>query len=36
MITIRQAFADLAGAAPRDIVRRLPDPALNREPPRPR
>ncbi len=30
------AFADLAGAPPRDIVRRLPDPALNRQPPRPR
>jgi GNAT superfamily N-acetyltransferase len=31
-----QAFADLAGLAPREIVRRLPDPALNREVPRPR
>jgi GNAT superfamily N-acetyltransferase len=30
------AFADLAGLAPRDIVRRLPDPALNHVPPRPR
>ena len=30
------AFADLAGLAPREIVRRLPDPALNRVAPRPR
>ena len=30
------AFADLAGTPLRDLVRRLPDPALNREPPRPR
>ena len=30
------ALADLAGLAPREIVRRLPDPALNRAPPRPR
>jgi GNAT superfamily N-acetyltransferase len=31
-----QAFADLAGLPPREIVRRLPHPDLNREPPRPR
>ena len=31
-----QVFADLAGRSPRDIVRGLPAPALNREPPRPR
>jgi hypothetical protein len=30
------SFADLAGLRVRDIVRRLPDPALNREPPRAR
>jgi GNAT superfamily N-acetyltransferase len=30
------AFADLAGLPLREIVRRLPDPALNRKPPRPR
>ena len=30
------AFADLAGLAPREIVRRLPDAALNRVAPRPR
>jgi GNAT superfamily N-acetyltransferase len=30
------AFADLAGTPIRDLVRRLPDPALNREPPLPR
>lgn len=31
-----QVFADLAGAPPREIVRRLPDPALSLEPARPR
>jgi GNAT superfamily N-acetyltransferase len=31
-----QSFADLAGLRVRDIVRRLPDPALNRESPRAR
>jgi GNAT superfamily N-acetyltransferase len=31
-----QAFADLAGLPPREIVRRLPNPSLNRAPPRPR
>ena len=31
-----QHFADLAGLRVRDIVRRLPNPALNREPPRTR
>ena len=30
------AFADLAGLSPRDIVRRLPDPELNRTSARPR
>lgn len=30
------ALADLAGLPLREIVRRLPDPVLNREPPRPR
>ncbi len=30
------AFADLAGLAPREIVRRLPEPALNRVDPEPR
>jgi hypothetical protein len=25
-----QALADLAGLAPRDIIRRLPDPGLNK------
>jgi GNAT superfamily N-acetyltransferase len=31
-----QVFADLAGRPPRDIVRSLPAPELNRVPPRPR
>ena len=31
-----QVCADLAGQAPREIVRRLPDPELNRTAPRPR
>jgi GNAT superfamily N-acetyltransferase len=31
-----QAVADLAGATPREIVRQLPDPELNRKPPLPR
>jgi GNAT superfamily N-acetyltransferase len=31
-----QVFADLGGAPPRDIVRALPDPALNHVPKRPR
>lgn len=31
-----QVVADLAGRAPRDIVRGLPDPALHRVEPRPR
>lgn len=31
-----QVFADLAGRSPRDVVRGLPAPALNRVPPRPR
>jgi GNAT superfamily N-acetyltransferase len=31
-----QAFADLGGMPVREIVRRLPAPSLNREPPRPR
>ena len=31
-----QAFADLAGLSPREIVRRLPTPELNRTPPEPR
>ena len=31
-----QVFADLAGASPRELIRGLPDPGLNRQPPRPR
>ena len=31
-----QALADLAGPAPRDIVLRVPDPALNKVPARAR
>ena len=31
-----QALADLAALPPRDIVRQLPNPTLNGEPPRPR